>query len=133
MGSLFEALCVLIVVRVALTLFSYRTVAASISLRELPHGIGKVQPFVKAWAVKQAAKIVPSATCLPQALALQYLLARRGQSSAVRIGVRVDETSEVDAHAWVVYRDRVLIGGASEDLAVYNVLTDLFPTSSQHG
>ena len=39
-------------------------------------------------------------TCLPRALALQRMLARRGIVAALRIGVR-KEAATLAAHAWV--------------------------------
>ena len=130
--SLAGALSTLIVIRATLFFFNYRTVAARISLREERREHDPAHPFVKAWSVKQAARIVPFATCLPQALTLQYLLARTGHASVVRIGVRVDEADKVDAHAWVVYDDKVLLGGTTHDLGRYSVLTDLLPASARH-
>ena len=130
--SLVEAIAVLVGMRIALLLFSYRTIATRVTLRDSVRAPDEIQPILKAWSVKQAAKTVPFASCLPQALTLQYLLARLGLNSAVRIGVRVDDADEVDAHAWVIYEDDVLIGGANHDLDSYNVLTDLFPNPAQH-
>lgn len=131
-SSLITALAVLFTIRIALLFFNYRTIATHITLRKGPQELDDIQPFLKAWSVKQAAKIVPFASCLPQALTLQYLLARLGLSSAVRVGVRVDKADEVDAHAWVIYQDDVLIGGANNDLDSYSVLTDLLPNSTRH-
>src|SRR5438552_1583311 len=39
------------------------------------------------WALKVASRIVPSATCLTQALAAQVMLGRRAQPIDLRIGV----------------------------------------------
>ena len=64
-----------------------------------------------AWAVKAWGRYVPRATCLTQALALQALLAASGYGSRVEIGVAKDAGQRFEAHAWVVYGDRVLIGG----------------------
>jgi hypothetical protein len=50
-------------------------------------------------------------TCLCKALALQHLLSRNGHDSELRIGVDKAD-GKFTAHAWLVYRRRVLIGGA---------------------
>jgi Transglutaminase-like superfamily len=66
------------------------------------------------WAVKVALRLMPSATCLCQALALQRLLARHGHPSELRIGVK-KSNSGFSAHAWLVHDGRVLIGGSQSD------------------
>ena len=75
------------------------------------------------WAVTAASRYVPAATCLPQALAVQALLANSGYSSRVEIGVAKDERRRLEAHAWVTCGDRVIMGGA--DVARYAQLTAL--------
>jgi len=78
----------------------------------------------RAWecahAVSRAARLVPRASCLTQALALQRLLARRGLESSLFLGVdRAGKPSGAaralskgfEAHAWVEWRGRILIGG----------------------
>lgn len=84
-------------------------------------------PYVLAWAVKNVSRVIPFASCLTQALSLQRLLAREGYSSTIRIGVKLDDKDKVDAHAWVLFEDRVLIGGNDRHLDDYSVLTDLLP------
>ncbi len=73
-----------------------------------------------AHAVSRAARWVPRASCLTQALVLQRLLARRGYASSLFLGVdRAGKPSQTprprakgfEAHAWVEWRGRVLIGG----------------------
>ena len=49
--------------------------------------------------------------CLTQALALQWLLRRRGEKVQVHIGVRKNEDGVFAAHAWLEKEGRVLIGG----------------------
>ena len=44
-------------------------------------------------------------TCLTRSLLLGWLLRRRGVSSELRIGVRLDE-GRLEAHAWVEYEGR---------------------------
>ena len=63
------------------------------------------------WAVKAVSRFVPLATCLTQALALQWLLSRSGHTSRVHLGARRDAAGKFEAHAWVECEDRVVIGG----------------------
>jgi Transglutaminase-like superfamily len=64
------------------------------------------------WAVTVASRYVPAATCLTQALAAQGLLAGRGHSARLCIGVARSAAGQFQAHAWVEYAERVVIGGA---------------------
>lgn len=63
-----------------------------------------------AWAVSLAAGYVPGATCLVQALVARSMMSREGFPARVRIGVRVGETSRLEAHAWLVLDDRIILG-----------------------
>jgi hypothetical protein len=67
------------------------------------------------WAV---ARVSPSlgASCLPQSLALQWLLARRGIAARVCIGVRVTG-APFPAHAWVEIDGRSEARGEGEGYA----------------
>ena len=80
-----------------------------------------------AWAVKAASRYVPGATCLTQALAAQALLKSSGHESRVEIGV-VREAGKFEAHAWVVCRDQIVVGGPA--VARYVRLYHLGPEGS---
>jgi len=73
-------------------------------------GHGSIAVDRLTWAVKVASRMMPGATCLCRALALQRLLAKNGHGSELRIGVE-KEGDRFGAHAWLVHGDRVLIGG----------------------
>lgn len=64
-----------------------------------------------AWAIRAAARYVPAATCLTQALALQWLLMRSGHVSRIHIGVKKAAGARLEAHAWVECNGQVVIGG----------------------
>jgi hypothetical protein len=54
------------------------------------------------WAVTRAAHYVPfRAVCLPQAMAAQSMLKRRGVASVMHFGAAIGQTAGVDAHAWL--------------------------------
>lgn len=63
-----------------------------------------------AWAVDRVGRFLPKTlNCLPQALALQRMLKRRGARGVIRFGMR--KTPEgMTAHAWLVLNEEVLIG-----------------------
>jgi hypothetical protein len=64
------------------------------------------------WAIRAAARYVPAATCLTQAVALQWLLVRSGYAPRIHLGVRKGTEARFEAHAWVECNDQVVIGGA---------------------
>ena len=64
-------------------------------------------------AVRLASRVVPFATCLTQALALNQLLSNNGHASTVLIGVRQDE-GRFAAHAWVEWSGRTLLSSPAE-------------------
>ena len=62
--------------------------------------------------VQRVSRVVPGATCLTQALALKWMLARRGIACRLRIGVRHDPGGAFAAHAWLeTPSGEVVLGG----------------------
>jgi hypothetical protein len=110
--------------RLGLSLFSYRTIRRWFELQgeSLPatRSIGRL-----GWAVRSAARLVPGASCLTQALAAQFLLSRWGRPSHIRIGVAKDPSGKLLAHAWLISDSKVVVGGSASELGRYAVLTDL--------
>ena len=120
-----RAVVAITIVRAALTLLSYNRLKSW-----LPSG-ARLPPAPRAeqarcaWAIARAARFVPRATCLTQALAGQWLLARNGYGSRVMIGVRRTQGRSVAAHAWLRVGDEVILGGGTEDLSAFKELTEL--------
>jgi hypothetical protein len=56
-----------------------------------------------------AARYVPRATCLVQALAGHILFSKYGYSTSIKIGVLTDN-GEFEAHAWLEHKDSVVLG-----------------------
>jgi hypothetical protein len=109
--------------RLALNLLKYdrlRRVIASLDANGAPD----VEVLRRiAWGVSKASRYVPRATCLTQALAGQYMLARRGIASRIRFGV--DATgAEFRAHAWLISGDRIVLGGSAQSMRGFNHLAD---------
>ena len=74
------------------------------------------------WAVTTAARYVPRATCLAQALAAQWLLAWFGHPTVLRIGVAKANDKSLRAHAWLESEGRVVVGGESLEQDEYALL-----------
>jgi hypothetical protein len=72
------------------------------TVRSTPAGLARV-----AWLAGVAARHAVPASCLPRSVALARMLARRGASPIIRIGVRRDQ-GRLEAHAWVVLDGRVI-------------------------
>jgi hypothetical protein len=124
---LFSCVSVVAAARLGLTLLSYRTVR-----RWVPTGAGKElasddEVRRLAWGVRNAARMVPGASCLTQALAAQFLLARSGRRSQIQVGVAQDPEGRVLAHAWLISNGRVVIGGTPRELQRYRFLAELDP------
>jgi hypothetical protein len=65
------------------------------------------------WMVNVSSRYLPGVKCLARALTTQVLLNRYGYSSELQIGVAKSEQGELEAHAWVEYQGKVIIGGLS--------------------
>ena len=111
---LFLAHCLLVVaaVRLGLTLFSYNHVRRMVTRLDAsrPASIGELGRV--AWGVAAAARLVPHASCLTQALSGQYILARQGNASKIRIGIERDTGTQLKAHAWLMSGNHIVLGGS---------------------
>ena len=113
---LVSALFRLVAVRVGMWVFPLRDI-----LRRLPQtpeerddwrGSHALPAERIAWAIRVASRYMPGTkNCLVQALATQAMLARRGHTARVRIGVAKDEGGQLKAHAWVECGGKIVIGG----------------------
>lgn len=74
--------------------------------------------------VSLAAAYVPRASCLTQALAGQYVLARSGYAATIKVGVARREGG-VAAHAWLLCDGRIVLGGHPAELEQYTPLVEL--------
>ena len=77
------------------------------------------------WAIGVARRLVPAATCLPQALAAEALLAMGGHPAELQIGVRKTEADGFEAHAWVESSGRIVVGHLPGGLGRYTRLPRL--------
>jgi hypothetical protein len=67
------------------------------------------------WALAAAARRVPGASCLVQALAARILLGRQRIPAVVRLGVARERGAALASHAWVESEGRVVVGDAHLD------------------
>lgn len=111
---LFLAHCLAVVsaVRLALAFSSYNRVRGLVTRLDARRDATVADLRRVAWGVAAAARLVPGATCLTQALAGQYLLARQGNSSKISIGIERGTGDELKAHAWLMSGDHIVLGGS---------------------
>jgi hypothetical protein len=73
------------------------------------------EPERLARAVQRTLPLLPAdSRCLTQSLVLTNLLARRGVSSTLVIGVAAPDDEPFGAHAWVELEHRALLPGGNE-------------------
>jgi hypothetical protein len=115
------AALVVAIVRLALWTLPFRSVRRRASRRSpvsreqrgfLGSFVRGLAPERLAWSIQTAACRIPGASCLTQALALQWLLSRAGYRANVHIGVGKDVERGFEAHAWLEHEGEILIGGA---------------------
>jgi Transglutaminase-like superfamily len=116
---LFLGRCLLVVtaVRLGLTLFSYNRVRAVVMRLDARQSADIADLRRVAWGVAAAARFVPRASCLTQALSGQYILARQGSASNIRIGIERDTGARLKAHAWLMSGNQIVLGGTVDGFA----------------
>lgn len=113
-------------VRTFLTFGSYRTVLDKIADEVAKNTLQSGRDGLLAvWAVRQAAKFVPAATCLTKALSVRWYLAKSGKACTIRVGVLKTDASVIKAHAWIILDGKVVIGGENREHELYKPIIDL--------
>ena len=77
------------------------------------------------WIIKVAGALIPKATCLPQALAAQFMLVQNAYPVELKIGITRNDDGILKAHAWVTSEGGILIGGVQD-------LDHFVPLSAMH-
>jgi hypothetical protein len=110
----FGAIALMALVRTALWVLPFRWIRRFVEagLDRLKPVAGSSPPRNIVWAVRLAARYVPGASCLTQALTAQLLLSWCGIASRLHVGV--SRAQNFEAHAWLEYNGRVLLGGEEE-------------------
>jgi hypothetical protein len=63
------------------------------------------------WAVEGISRHMPGHTkCLARALTTKVLLHQQGYASNLQIGVAKSDNGSLEAHAWIEYEGRIVIG-----------------------
>jgi hypothetical protein len=112
---LLEAILMLGVVRLGLSILSFRTLRRMLTYiadlgnhRPLPSQI-EIDGIL--WALGAAGRAFPSiGTCLSQALAGYAWLGKKGYSTDLRIGVNREGGTKFSAHAWLQRGDAIVLG-----------------------
>jgi hypothetical protein len=78
-------------------------------------------------AIRAASRVVPKASCLPQALTAQHMLVQRAYPAELQIGVAINENGKLEAHAWVTSTDGIVIG----DTPNWDRFVRLLPTEKK--
>lgn len=109
-------------IRAGLTLTSYKFLDPL--LPEKPDGSPAPEAFLRRvrFAVFYSGKAVPRCTCLVRALSARTLLAMKGYSSTLHVGVAKNPGAQMEAHAWLTSGDNVVTGEEGYDLADYAIL-----------
>lgn len=118
-----KCLAAIVAMRLALTVAGYAAIRDRMPPAP-PTPDGHFYARQLARRIERLARAVPGASCLTQALALRYLLARAGHGSELHIGVRRDAAGRFAAHAWVSVNGRVVIGAAGTRLDEYTPLAE---------
>lgn len=128
---LMQALGALLRVRLHLLRGAHHDLRRVIESHPLPQGaasadVPRADLAEIAWSVRNAARLVPGATCLTQASAGQLLLARRGLASTIRLSVpaQAPAPGRLAPHAWLMAGDTIVLGGTAEDYARHRALHD---------
>ncbi|MBL0141404.1 MAG: lasso peptide biosynthesis B2 protein [Betaproteobacteria bacterium] len=98
-------------VRIMLWAFPFRWVCARVRSQEVALTPREGTSAARmAWAVTVASRRIPAASCLTQALTLQWMMARAGHSARLCIGVDKSPAQGFEAHAWVEAGGEILLG-----------------------
>ena len=108
-----KAASLLVLVRLGLLLFSFKTLMNSIEWiksksRTVVH-TSRIDSYRIAWSVVVASRYIPFKKCLAQALVTQILFVCYGFTSQLRIGVAKDGKKRLKAHAWVESQGRIVV------------------------
>ena len=112
-----ESLYWVFVVRIMVWMFSFPVVQSKVQKKassydtNTKHSVSITKLRIM---ITQAARFVPRATCLIQALAGHILFSKYGYDTSIKIGV-LAENGEFEAHAWLEDGDRVVLGESEKD------------------
>lgn len=116
---LLSALCLVSAIRLGLWLLPVKTVGHFVGWLSRSHSRATADASSLSdrvsRAVRRASRVVPGASCLTQALAVQGLLERHGLQTRLHIGVTSEGGQTMRAHAWLDSQGVTVIGGAGAE------------------
>ena len=130
---LVRTLLTLAAARVAIWLLPFRVVRRLITPRPRADVASGITRERVRWAVGVAQRVIPDATCLPQAVTAESLLTRGGHPVKLRIGVMKSPAGKLEAHAWAESDGQIIVGDLPWGLGEYTHLPPLpsvWPDSS---
>jgi hypothetical protein len=122
---LVRALLTLAVARLILWLLPFKTVRKLLTPRRLGARSSVITTERVQWAVNNAQRVIPDATCLPQAVTAEALLTRAGHPVLLRIGVMKTTAGKFLAHAWAESEGRIVVGNLPKGLGEFSHLPPL--------
>ncbi len=122
---LLRAILTLGLARLTLKLLPFARVRRLITPRPGAPKHPQIAPPNVRWAIKQAERVIPDATCLPQAVTAEALLTRAGYPVLLRIGVTKRDDGRFEAHAWAESNGRIVIGDLPWGLGEFSHLPPL--------
>ena len=122
---LVRSLLLLAATRVALWVLPFQTVRRLLARTARPKPAARTPTERITWAIGVAQRVIPSATCLPQALVGEALLTRAGHRFELRIGVAKTPEGGLHAHAWIESDGRVVVGELVQGLSEFTRLPPL--------
>lgn len=93
-----------------------KSTQSSPSTNALVHDLREVS-----WSVTAAARYLPGATCLTQALAGDWLLARRGRTGEIRLSLPTESSNGFRPHAWLFCDDYIVLGGTPAEYRQHQI------------
>ncbi|MEA2338527.1 MAG: hypothetical protein QOE82_2534 [Thermoanaerobaculia bacterium] len=105
-------------VRIGLWILPFRVLHRAVVARSSRRGSSNHSIDAITWAVTAAARRVPRATCLTQALAGMLLLGANGHPAMLRVGVAKKEDGGLRAHAWIDSGGETILGDPRSDALV---------------
>lgn len=128
---LVRALVTLAIARVAVWFLPFKTVRRLLTPRPRTVTSREITTDRVRWAIDLAQRVIPDATCLPQAVTAESLLARAGHPVSLRIGVMKTPAGRFLAHAWAESEGRVIVGDLPAGLGEFSHMPPLPPVWPQ--
>lgn len=112
---LVKAASIIALIRIGLVTFPYVKIRRLLNKSSKPKpqaALNQTYPEQVVWAARAIARhTLGDKPCLVQALAVEWLLRRKGYTTSLHIGVNKDKQDKLLAHAWLEYDGDIIIGG----------------------